>query len=95
MAAKRDVSDLTDGTEDNDAATSKNPENAKEEPPMKPNDEDDNPNPGSAPFIVRFYGEEHATDAEGRTLDDICAFDDDALEYHHDFIQVIFPASIA
>ncbi|KAK4502740.1 hypothetical protein PRZ48_006166 [Zasmidium cellare] len=45
----------------------------------------------TAPFIVRFYGQEQAADSEGRTLEDICAFDDDQLEYHHDYIQILFP----
>ncbi|KAF7187143.1 Opioid growth factor receptor [Pseudocercospora fuligena] len=43
------------------------------------------------PFIVRFYGSEQAKDSEGRTLDDILQFDNRALEYHHDYIQVLFP----
>lgn len=43
------------------------------------------------PFVVRFYGADRARDAEGRTLDEILKFDDRSLEYHHDFIQVLFP----
>lgn len=44
------------------------------------------------PFIVRFYDKQYSErDASGRTLDDILRFDDDALEYHHDFVQFLFP----
>lgn len=45
------------------------------------------------PFIVRFYGQQGARDGEGRTLDEILNFNDHSLEYHHDFIQVLFPVS--
>ncbi len=31
------------------------------------------------------------TDAEGRSLEDIWAFSDDEMEFHHDFIQWMFP----
>lgn len=31
------------------------------------------------------------TDGSGRTFAEVLAFDDDALEYHHDFIQRLFP----
>jgi hypothetical protein len=40
--------------------------------------------------LLEFYrgtGE----DAEGRTLADVWALDDDAMEFHHDFIQWMFP----
>ena len=43
------------------------------------------------PFIVRFYGDEAAKDDEGRSLEDILKFKDNELEYHHDYIQVLFP----
>lgn len=43
------------------------------------------------PFMVRFYGPEAARDAEGRSLEDILQFKDSELEYHHDYIQVLFP----
>lgn len=43
------------------------------------------------PFIVRFYGVEAAKDGEGRSLEDILRFEDNELEYHHDYIQVLFP----
>ncbi|KXT00675.1 hypothetical protein AC579_9543 [Pseudocercospora musae] len=43
------------------------------------------------PFIVRFYGPERAKDSKGRTLNSILQFDNGALEYHHDYIQVLFP----
>ncbi|EME84152.1 uncharacterized protein MYCFIDRAFT_195285 [Pseudocercospora fijiensis CIRAD86] len=45
----------------------------------------------TTPSIVRFYGPEKAKDSEGRTLDNILQFNDRALEYHHDYIQVLFP----
>jgi len=31
------------------------------------------------------------TDGAGRRLEDILSWDDDALEYHHDYIQWVFP----
>lgn len=40
--------------------------------------------------IVAFY-EETGRDAEGRTLSEILAWDDDALEEVHDYIQWLFP----
>lgn len=40
--------------------------------------------------LIRFY-EGIGTDHLGRTLADIHAFDHDALERHHDFIQWLFP----
>lgn len=43
------------------------------------------------PFIVRFYGNEQASDSEGRTLSDMLSFNDRELEYHHDYIQYLFP----
>lgn len=43
-------------------------------------------------FTVSFYDPSVlAEDSEGRTLEDILAFSDHALEYHHDFIQYLFP----
>lgn len=50
--------------------------------------------PSNEPFIVRFY-RSGARDDEGRTLKDILNFNDNALERHHDYIQVIFPVSIS
>ena len=44
------------------------------------------------PFIIRFYGE-GARDEEGRDLEEILNFSDNALERYHDYIQVIFPVS--
>lgn len=85
---------MEDDAEDNDGGAPSSRKNVEEEVSTKSNAEHDITKPRRAPFIVRFYGEEHAADAEGRTLDDICAFDDDQLEYHHDFIQVIFPVSM-
>jgi Opioid growth factor receptor (OGFr) conserved region len=42
--------------------------------------------------LVRFYaGTGH--DDSGRTLQDILNFDDEELEYHHDFIQWLFPTT--
>ena len=40
--------------------------------------------------LIRFY-EGTGTDHRGRTLADIHAYDHDALERHHDFIQWLFP----
>ena len=48
------------------------------------------PSPPSGPTIVRFYGGA-GVDTRGRSLDDILAWDDDALERVHDFIQWLFP----
>lgn len=45
----------------------------------------------SKPFIVRFYGPERAADSQGRSLDDILQFNDRALEFNHDYIQILFP----
>lgn len=46
----------------------------------------------STPFTVAFYEPNtHAKDGEGRTLNDILSFSDSELEYHHDFIQYLFP----
>ncbi len=36
----------------------------------------------------------HGLDARGRTLDELLAFDDEALEHTHDAIQWLFPASL-
>ena len=45
-----------------------------------------------APFTVDFYDPQvKAKDGENRTLDDILKFTDNELEYHHDFIQILFP----
>lgn len=49
-------------------------------------------------FIVSFYdpnstatnGSRHQ-DGKGRTLDNILSFSDNELEYHHDYIQYLFP----
>ena len=43
-------------------------------------------------YIVRFFSpSEQAGDAEGRTFNQILNFSDQQLEYHHDYIQYIFP----
>ena len=39
--------------------------------------------------IVRFFS--GGEDSEGRTLDEILAWDDDRLEHVHDYVQWIFP----
>lgn len=44
------------------------------------------------PFIVRFYDPNvQAKDRRGRTRSSILAWSDDELEYHHDYIQLLFP----
>lgn len=44
------------------------------------------------PFIVRFYDPNiQAKDQRGRTRSSILAWSDDELEYHHDYIQLLFP----
>ena len=44
------------------------------------------------PFIVRFYDPHiQAKDRRGRTISSILAWSDDELEYHHDYIQLLFP----
>lgn len=46
----------------------------------------------SEPFIVRFYDPNiQAKDRRGRTSSSILAWSDDELEYHHDYIQLLFP----
>ncbi len=45
--------------------------------------------PVSAPVVAFLEGE--GPDARGRTLFDVLAFDNSALESHHDFIQWLFP----
>jgi hypothetical protein len=40
--------------------------------------------------LIKFYRGE-GTDSEGRRLDDVLAWNDDALEAVHDFIQWLFP----
>jgi hypothetical protein len=40
--------------------------------------------------IVAFY-DGKGTDHQGRTLEEILAWDDDSLEYTHDYIQWLFP----
>ncbi len=44
---------------------------------------------GQADRIVAFYS--GGEDSEGRTLDDILAWDDERLEAVHDYIQWVFP----
>ncbi len=44
----------------------------------------------SAGPLVRFYLGQ-APDDRGRIIDDICSWDDDRLEYVHDYIQWLFP----
>ena len=45
----------------------------------------------SAPGAITAFLEGEGTDARGRTLFDVLAFDDVALERNHDFIQWLFP----
>jgi hypothetical protein len=45
---------------------------------------------GEGRRIVAFY-ESRASDDRGRLLDDILKFDDERMEYVHDFIQWLFP----
>jgi len=40
--------------------------------------------------LIEFY-RGIGTDNAGRTLSQVWDFDDDAMEYHHDFIQWLFP----
>ena len=40
--------------------------------------------------LIDFYRGD-GTDAEGRTFDEILSWDDDRLEFTHDFIQWLFP----
>ena len=48
--------------------------------------------PSPEPFIVRFYDPNiQAKDRRGRTRSSILAWSDDELEYHHDYIQLLFP----
>ncbi|MDG3005731.1 opioid growth factor receptor-related protein [Paludisphaera mucosa] len=43
--------------------------------------------------LVEFY-RGTGRDAEGRTLADVWAFSDDEMEFHHDFIQWLFPLEV-
>ncbi|WP_251623907.1 hypothetical protein [Odoribacter lunatus] len=43
--------------------------------------------------LIRFFKNE-ATDSAGRTLKDILLFNDDEIEYCHNFIQWIFPTQM-
>lgn len=46
----------------------------------------------SVSLTVSLYDPDiEGEDGEGRTLNDILAFSDSELEYHHDFIQYLFP----
>lgn len=45
----------------------------------------------AAPIIEFYQGT--GTDHRGRTIDDVWAFDDDALESVHDYIQWLFPTA--
>lgn len=45
--------------------------------------------PSKPETILCFY--RGGKDYKGRTLEQILAYDDKALEWHHDFIQVLFP----
>ena len=48
--------------------------------------------PSPAPFIIQFYDPNiQAKDRRGRTRSSILAWSDDELEYHHDYIQLLFP----
>jgi len=40
--------------------------------------------------IVAFY-EGHGVDGAGRLISEVCTFDHDDLEWHHDYIQWLFP----
>jgi len=40
--------------------------------------------------LTEFY-QGTGTDSEGRSLEDVWKFSDDEMEFHHDFIQWIFP----
>ena len=47
---------------------------------------------GKQPFLVRFYDSNiQAKDMKSRTLTTIISWNDDQLEYHHDYIQLLFP----
>lgn len=47
---------------------------------------------GEQPLLVRFYDSNiQAKDTRGRTLTQILSWKDDELEYHHDYIQLLFP----
>ncbi len=50
-------------------------------------DTDDDP-------ILAFYAGT-GTDGAGRRIDEVWGFDQTALEYHHDFIQWLFPLAVA
>src|SRR3974390_3260295 len=43
--------------------------------------------------LVEFYLG-HAADSEGRMISDIWNYSDEELEYHHDFIQWLFPLEV-
>ncbi|MDI1327257.1 MAG: opioid growth factor receptor-related protein [Brevundimonas sp.] len=45
----------------------------------------------SAPGVITAFLEGEGRDARGRTLFDVLAMDNAALESHHDFIQWLFP----
>ena len=48
--------------------------------------------PVQQPFLARFYDPNiEAKDSRGRTLESILKWDNDQLEYHHDYIQLLFP----
>ena len=42
--------------------------------------------------LLKFYS--GGRDSEGRTLDQILSWDDEQLEFHHDFIQWLFPNDV-
>ena len=43
------------------------------------------------PPLVRFYSPTTSAPINNRTLTQILAYSDSALEYHHDYIQILFP----
>lgn len=47
---------------------------------------------GSEHFLIRFFDPNiKAEDDRSRTLDDILGFTNSELEYHHDYVQILFP----
>ena len=42
-------------------------------------------------FIISFFGTDDTIDSEGRTFNDLLRYNNQELEYHHDYIQLLFP----
>ncbi|KAK3058793.1 hypothetical protein LTR09_000358 [Extremus antarcticus] len=42
-------------------------------------------------FIISFYSTSTMHDAQGRTFNDLLRFNNQELEYNHDYIQILFP----